>query len=162
MGRVSAEVGRRPGDGSDATSARPGAERGTEGNVGAAIAMTSVSRCEPRELLVHPIGPLVRTAREGGELTDGERYAVEASGLLGVVEGRVCEVYVHGPRMRERWVRGVVAGGIRSQYCGINVRQYNGHDVAPCDPWLETVPVVLDGESEARVVAVERVRVEVV
>ena len=159
---MSAEAGRRPGDGSAATSARPGDERASEGNVGAAIAMTFVSLCEPRELLAHPIGPLVRTAREGGELTDSERYAVEASGLLGVVEGRACEVYVHGPRMRERWVRGVVAGGIRSQYCVRNVRQYEGHDVVQVNPWLETVPVVLDGESEARVVAVERVRVEVV
>jgi len=34
--------------------------------------------------------------------------------------------------------------------------------VVQVNPWLETVPVVLDGESEARVVAVERVRVEVV
>ena len=159
---MSAAVGRRPGDGSVATSARPSDERASEGNVGAGNAMTSLSRCEPRELLAHPIGPLVRTAREGGELTDSERYAVEASGLLGVVEGRACEVYVHGPRMRERWVRGVVAGGIRSQYCGRHVRQYEGHDVVQVNPWLETVRVRLDGESEARDVAVERVRAEVV
>jgi hypothetical protein len=120
--------------------------------------MTSVSWREPRELQAHPIGPLVRTCREGGELTDGERAAVEASGLLDVREGGACWAYVHDARGRERWVRGVVAGGIRSQYCGRHVRQYEGHDVVQVNPWLETVRVRFDGESEARDVAVERVR----
>lgn len=155
---MSAEVGRRPGDVSEATSARPCGERASEGDVGAAIAMTFVSRCEPRELLAHPIGPLVRTCREGGALTDGERAAVDASGLLDVIEGRPCWACVHDERGRERWVRGVVAGGIRSRYCGRQVRQYEGHDVVQVNPWLETVAVHLDGESEARDVAVERVR----
>lgn len=81
--RASAEASRRHEGGSGATSARPGDDLASEGNVGSAIAMTFVSRCEPRVAVAFASGWQMSDTEEESRLVmdDAIREVLEEAPL---------------------------------------------------------------------------------